>query len=151
MQINCVRLTYGHRDKHEQYSGSVQKNVKRALEVPAKIVDSAVLRHEENQEHPDLEDANRLSLSEPVNQPSLRGSVNGITGSNPGHPFLQPFSTSPGLTEQSGIQSESNKPNWYKIHKIISAMTMRPGRVYKPVHYFISFRNSTLWLYAALL
>ncbi|MDU7134744.1 MAG: hypothetical protein E6325_25610, partial [Enterobacteriaceae bacterium] len=72
MQINCVRLTYGHRDKHEQYSGSVQNNVKRALEVPAKIVDSAVLRHEENQEHPDLEDANRLSLSEPVNQPSLR-------------------------------------------------------------------------------
>ena len=83
VQINCVRLTYGHRDKHEQYSGSVQNNVKRALEVLAKIVDSAVLRHEENQEHPGLEDANRLSLSEPVNQPSLGVSVNGIAGSNP--------------------------------------------------------------------
>ncbi|MGE5915645.1 host cell division inhibitor Icd-like protein, partial [Klebsiella pneumoniae] len=56
---NCVRLTYGHRDKHEQHSGSVQNNVKRGFEVPTNNVESC-------------ED----------NQPSLRGSVHSITGSN---------------------------------------------------------------------
>lgn len=57
---NCVRLTYGHRDKHEQHSCSVQNNVKRGFEVPTNNVESC-------------ED----------NQPSLRGSVHSITGSNP--------------------------------------------------------------------
>lgn len=118
---NCVRLTSGHRNplnqidyneplelagnKHEQYSGSVQNNVKRGSEVPTNNVesceDSAALRHEENQQHPDLEDktrnpdlaygkvvpeshqVNQLSLSESFNQPSIRGSVHSITGSNP--------------------------------------------------------------------
>lgn len=42
--------------------------------------------YEENQQPAFLHDGNRLSLSEPVNQPSLRGSVNSITGSNPAHP-----------------------------------------------------------------
>lgn len=56
---NCVRLTSGHQDKHEQYSGSVQNNVKRGFEVPTNNVESC-------------ED----------NQPSLRGSVHSITGSN---------------------------------------------------------------------
>ena len=56
---NCVRLTYGHRDKHEQHSCSVKNNVKRGSEVPANNVESC-------------ED----------NQPSLRGSVHSITGSN---------------------------------------------------------------------
>ncbi len=59
-QINCVRFTYGHRDKHEQYSGSVQNNVKRGSEVPTNNVESCK-----------------------DNQPSLRGSVHSITGSNP--------------------------------------------------------------------
>lgn len=63
-QINCVHLTYGHQDKHEQYSGSVQNNVKRGSEVPTNSVESC-----EN------------------NQPSLRGAVHSITGSNPVQPF----------------------------------------------------------------
>lgn len=55
---NCVRLTYGHRDKHEQYSGSVQNNVKRGSEVATNNVESC-------------ED----------NQPSLRGEVQRLCGS----------------------------------------------------------------------
>lgn len=47
----------------------------------------AFLYHEENQQHQVLDDENWLSLSESVNQPSLRGPVNGITGSNPVQPF----------------------------------------------------------------
>lgn len=57
-QINCVRFTYGHRDKHEQYSGSVQNNVKRGSEVPTNNVESC-------------ED----------NQPSLRGEAQRLCGS----------------------------------------------------------------------
>lgn len=120
-----VAQNLNRRDSHAQ--------IQNGSDFPAKIVDrcgySAVFLHEENQQYPDRDDGNRLSLSESANQPSLRGPVKGITGSNPDQPFLQPFSTSPGLTEQSGFQSESKKPNWYKIHKIISAMRMRPGRV----------------------
>lgn len=70
LQINCVRLAYGHRDKHEQYSGSVQNNVKRGSEVPTNNVESCK-----------------------DNQPSLRGSVHSITGSNP----VQPFGSMPRL------------------------------------------------------
>jgi hypothetical protein len=73
---NRVRLTYGHRNplnhlnyremrelasnEHEKYSGSWQNNVKRGSEVPTNNVESC-------------ED----------NQPSLRGAVHSITGSNP--------------------------------------------------------------------
>lgn len=57
-QINRVRLTYGDRDKGEQYSGSWQNNVKRGLEAPTKNVESC-------------ED----------NQPSLRGEVQRLCGS----------------------------------------------------------------------
>lgn len=46
-----------------------------------------------------------------------------------GQPFLHPFSKSSGLTEQSGFRSESNNPVWYKIHRMIIAMIIRPGRV----------------------
>lgn len=79
-QINCVRLTSGHRNllnqidyneplelasnKHEQYSGSPEHQHCLGSEVPTKNVESC-------------ED----------NQPSLRGSVNSITGSNLVHPF----------------------------------------------------------------
>lgn len=51
-------------NKHEQYSGSVQNNVKRGSEVPTNNVESCK-----------------------DNQPSLRGSVHSITGSNPVQPF----------------------------------------------------------------
>lgn len=77
---NRVRLTYGHRNplnhlnyremrelasnEHEKYSGSWQNNVKRGSEVPTNNVESC-------------ED----------NQPSLRGAVHSITGSNPVQPF----------------------------------------------------------------
>ncbi len=70
-QINRVRLMYGDRDKGEQYSGSWQNNVKRGLEAPTKNVESC-------------ED----------NQPSLRGAVHSITGSNP----VQPFGSMPRLS-----------------------------------------------------
>lgn len=84
-QINCVRFTYGHRDKHEQYSGSVQNNVKRGSEVPTNNVESCCdaekYYYEENQQPAFLHDGNRLSLSEPVNQPSLRGETQRLCGS----------------------------------------------------------------------
>ena len=73
-QINCVRLTYGHRNplnqihyneplelasnKHEQFSGLVQNNVKRGVEVPTINVESCG-----------------------DNQPSLRGEVQTLCGS----------------------------------------------------------------------
>lgn len=63
-QINCVRLTYGHRDKREQYLGSGQNNIKRGSEVATKNVESCEDSH-----------------------PSLRGAVHNITGSNPVQPF----------------------------------------------------------------
>ena len=63
-QINCVRLTYGHRDKGAQYLGSVLNNVKRGLEVPTNNVESCEYNH-----------------------PSLRGAVHSIAGSNPVQPF----------------------------------------------------------------
>lgn len=44
-QINRVRLTYGHRDKGAQYSGSVLNNVKRGLEVPTNNVESCEYNH----------------------------------------------------------------------------------------------------------
>lgn len=80
VQINRVRLTYGHRNplkeldyneslesagnKHEQYSGSPEHQHCLGSEVPTNNVESC-------------ED----------NQPSLRGSVHSITGSNPVQPF----------------------------------------------------------------
>ncbi len=57
-QINRVRLTYGHRDKGAQYSGSVLNNVKRGLDVPTNNVESCG-----------------------DNQPSLRGEVQTLCGS----------------------------------------------------------------------
>lgn len=105
-QINCVRLTYGHRNplnhlnyretrelasnEHEQYSGSWQHNVKRGSEVPTNSVES----YEDNQ--PSLRgEAQRLcgslrptqnlqvTKSHSQNNPSLRGAVHSITESNP--------------------------------------------------------------------
>ena len=106
-QINRVRLTYGHRNplkeldyneslesagnKHEQYSGSGQKNVKHSFlknQYIAGLQDDGKIHHEENQQHAILQrnpylayervvtesyEVNRLSLSESDNQPSLRG------------------------------------------------------------------------------
>ncbi|SAA39307.1 Uncharacterised protein [Enterobacter cloacae] len=81
-QINCVRFTYGHRDKHEQYSGSVQNNVKRGSEVPTNNVESC----EDNQ--PSLRgEPLHNSLRVAQNRPFLRGAVHSITGSNPVQPF----------------------------------------------------------------
>lgn len=76
-QINRVRLTYGDRDKGEQYSGSWQKNVKRGLEAPTKNVESC----EDNQ--PSLRgEPLHNSLIVAQNRPFLRGAVHSITGSN---------------------------------------------------------------------
>ena len=81
-QINRVRLTYGDRDKGEQYSGSWQNNVKRGLEAPTKNVESC----EDNQ--PSLRgEPLHNSLIVAQNRPFLRGAVHSITGSNPVQPF----------------------------------------------------------------
>lgn len=77
-QINRVRLTYGDRDKGEQYSGSWQNNVKRGLEAPTKNVESC----EDNQ--PSLRgEPLHNSLIVAQNRPFLRGAVHSITESNP--------------------------------------------------------------------
>ncbi|WP_436835831.1 host cell division inhibitor Icd-like protein [Enterobacter hormaechei] len=93
-QINCVRLTYGHRNplnqidyneplelasnKHEQFSGLVQNNVKRGSEVATNNVESC----EDNQ--PSLRgEPLHNSLRVAQNRPFLRGAVHSITGSNP--------------------------------------------------------------------
>lgn len=81
-QINRVRLTYGDRDKGEQYSGSWQNNVKRGLEAPTKNVESC----EDNQ--PSLRgEPLHNSLKVAQNRPFLRGVVHSITESNPAQPF----------------------------------------------------------------
>ncbi len=88
-QINRVRLTYGDRDKGEQYSGSWQNNVKRGLEAPTKNVESC----EDNQ--PSLRgEPLHNSLIVAQNRPFLRGEVHSITGSNP----VQPFGSMPRLS-----------------------------------------------------
>lgn len=88
-QINRVRLTYGDRDKGEQYSGSWQNNVKRSLEAPTKNVESC----EDNQ--PSLRgEPLHNSLIVAQNRPFLRGAVHSITGSNP----VQPFGSMPRLS-----------------------------------------------------
>ena len=88
-QINRVRLTYGDRDKGEQYSGSWQNNVKRGLEAPTKNVESC----EDNQ--PSLRgEPLHNSLIVAQNRPFLRGAVHSITGSNP----VQPFGSMPRLS-----------------------------------------------------
>ncbi|HBM7609632.1 TPA: host cell division inhibitor Icd-like protein [Enterobacter asburiae] len=91
---NRARLTYGHRNplnnfnyretrelasnKHEQYSGSVQNNVKRGLEVATNNVESC----EDNQ--PSLRgEPLHNSLKVAQNRPFLRGAVHSITESNP--------------------------------------------------------------------
>ena len=87
-QINRIRLTYGDRDKGEQYSGSWQNNVKRGLEAPTKNVESC----EDNQ--PSLRgEPLHNSLIVAQNRPFLRGAVHSITGSNP----VQPFGSMPRL------------------------------------------------------
>lgn len=86
---NCVRLTYGHRDKGEQYSGSVQNNVNRGSEVPTNNVESCEdnhpslrgeaqrlcgsLRPAQNLQVTNCHLQNQLSLSESDSQTSLRG------------------------------------------------------------------------------
>lgn len=88
-QINRVRLTYGDRDKGEQYSGSWQNNVKHGLEAPTKNVESC----EDNQ--PSLRgEPLHNSLIVAQNRPFLRGAVHSITGSNP----VQPFGSMPRLS-----------------------------------------------------
>lgn len=88
-QINRVRLTYGDRDKGEQYSGSWQNNVKRGLEAPTKNVESC----EDNQ--PSLRgEPLHNSLIVAQNRPFLRGEVHSITGSKP----VQPFGSMPRLS-----------------------------------------------------
>lgn len=88
-QINRVRLTYGDRDKGEQYSGSWQNNVKRGLEAQTKNVESC----EDNQ--PSLRgEPLHNSLIVAQNRPFLRGAVHSITGSNP----VQPFGSMPRLS-----------------------------------------------------
>lgn len=77
-QINRVRLTYGDRDKGEQYSGSWQNNVKRGSEVPTNNVEScngsAFLLYEGNQQrtvlyrNPDLAYERVVPQSHEVNR-----------------------------------------------------------------------------------
>lgn len=65
-------------NKHEKYSGSWQKNVKRGLEAPTKNVESC----EDNQ--PSLRgEPLHNSLIVAQNRPFLRGAVHSITESNP--------------------------------------------------------------------
>ncbi len=81
-QFNRVRLTYGHRDKREQYLGSGQNNVNRGSEVPTNNVESC----EDNQ--PSLRgEPLHNSLKVAQNRPFLRGAVHSITESNPAQPF----------------------------------------------------------------
>ncbi len=103
---NRVRLTYGHRNplnqidyneplelagnKHEQYSGSVQNNVKRGSEVATNNVESCEdnqpsLRGEVQRLCGSLRPAQNLQVtkSHSQNDPSLRGAVHSITESNP--------------------------------------------------------------------
>lgn len=89
-QINRVRLTYGDRDKGEQYSGSWQNNVKRGLEAPTNNVESCEdnhpsLRGEAQRLCGSLRPAQNLQVtkSHSQNDPSLRGAVHSITESNP--------------------------------------------------------------------
>ncbi len=93
-QINCVRLTYGHRNpliklnsvestesagnKHEQYSGSPEHQHCLGSEVPTNNVESC----EDNQ--PSLRgEPLHNSLKVAQNRPFLRGAVHSITESNP--------------------------------------------------------------------
>ena len=103
---NRVRLTYGHRNplnhinyremrelasnEHEKYSGSWQNNVKRGSEVPTNNVESCEdnqpsLRGEAQRLCGSLRPAQNLQVtkSHSQNNPSLRGAVHSITGSNP--------------------------------------------------------------------
>ncbi len=89
-QINRIRLTYGDRDKGEQYSGSWQNNVKRGLEAPTNNVESCEdnqpsLRGEAQRLCGSLRPAQNLQVtkSHSQNNPSLRGAVHSITESNP--------------------------------------------------------------------
>lgn len=125
-QINCVRLTYGHRNllnklnsvestelagnKHEQYSGSWQNNVKRGLEVPTNNVESC----EDNQPslrgevqtlcgslcpaqdlYTEINGAQDLQVTKChlQNRLSQSESVDGIAGSNPFQPFGSSFAS----------------------------------------------------------
>lgn len=79
---SCVRLTPGHRDKGEQYSGSPEHQHCLDSEVPTNNVESC----EDNQ--PSLRgEPLHNSLRVAQNNPSLRGAVHSITESNPVQPF----------------------------------------------------------------
>ncbi|XWJ92920.1 host cell division inhibitor Icd-like protein [Phytobacter ursingii] len=98
---NRVRLTYGHRNPLNHFNYRELRESANPLNgldyndslepVNSLIIPKTCnagkmmpfLYHEENQQHQVLDDENWLSLSEPVDRPSLRGPVNGITGSNP--------------------------------------------------------------------
>lgn len=81
-QINRVRLTYGDRDKGEQYSGSPEHQHCLGSEVPTNNVESC----EDNQ--PSLRgEPLHNSLKVAQNRPFLRGAVHSITESNPAQPF----------------------------------------------------------------
>ncbi len=98
VQINRVRLTYGHHNplkeldyneslesagnKHEQYSGSPEHQHCLGSEVPTNNVESC----EDNQ--PSLRgEPLHNSLKVAQNRPFLRGAVHSITESNPAQPF----------------------------------------------------------------
>lgn len=108
---NCVRLTYGHRDKGEQYSGSPEHQHCLGSEVPTKNVEScednqSSLRREAQRLCGSLRPAQNLQVtkSHSQNNPEIIGKVNykafvvqnstyeifvghSITGSNPVQPF----------------------------------------------------------------
>jgi hypothetical protein len=71
---NRIRLTYGDRDKGEQYSGSWQNNVKRGLEAPTKNVESC----EDNQ--PSLRGASAQLINSCAKQTLLRGQSTALRG-----------------------------------------------------------------------
>ncbi len=71
-------VSAGRRVKHEWNSSSEQNNVKHSFlnnQYFAGLQDDGKIHHEENQQHPVLDDGNQLSLSESDSQPSLRGLV----------------------------------------------------------------------------
>lgn len=91
---SCVRLTSGHRDKGEQYSGSPEHQHCLSSEVPTNNVVSC----EDNQ--PSLRGAVQrlcgslrpsqnlqVTKSHQQNNPEIIGAVHSITGSNPVQPF----------------------------------------------------------------
>lgn len=171
---NRVRLTYGHcnplkeldyneslesaGNKHEKYSGSPEHQ---------HCLGSAIIFRgciKENQQHPDLEDktrnpdlaygkvvpeshqVNQLSLSESVNQPSLRGEVQRLCGS------LRPAQNSTcenfvghSITGSNPVQLSDSDLAFLRWRRLISPMAavIRKPAVLSPLFFTDSISSNT--------